>query len=59
MGALEAVQNSKTYLNYDIREYSTYNALIELTPTNCFVGRHEVIPGLESDYFPLPRSSIA
>jgi len=49
----------KTTIIFDIRDHASLSSLIELTPMNCFVGRHEVVPGLEGDRFPLPRANMA
>jgi hypothetical protein len=55
----QANRTGKTMLTWDMRDHPSLITLNELTPMNCFVGRSEIIPGLEGDYFPLPRSNMA
>jgi hypothetical protein len=48
----------KTTLIYENRDYPNFSAINELIPQNCFVGLHEMIPGLENNFYPAPRKSV-
>jgi len=42
-------------LTFEMRDFPPFERLKLLIPANCFVGMHEVVPGLVSDFIPSPK----